>query len=139
MTILLCFSCIRDLEQEHKATISAKEFCEHFFYFQFDKAIKGCAKGEDGWLKMYVSNISSQDEENIRNADFTPEISVDDYIINEKDSSCRVMIKAKDIYFMQQIGLPGSIIDEGTFKVDMILESDSVWRVKMVTLLQSEK
>ena len=133
--LFLQTSCNRS-EQDEPRTC-ARNFCQAFFNFNYSDALKYCASGEAGWLKVFISNLLQEDMDSIRHISVTPQFNIED-ITYRGDSCALAIIKVHSVYYFDTIGRPGHVVKEGIYNVSMIREKGK-WRIRTGDLRQNGK
>src|SRR5574344_1506204 len=123
---------------EDSVETDVKAFADAYFNYEFPKAAKYCTPESERWLRYASSNVHQADVEVLRNAEEGASIKVDDIIYNDDDSTGYACITVNNYLRIDTIGKAGRMIDEGKFKLPMILRNNK-WTVRMEGLPRSEK
>jgi len=132
-TLLIFSSCSKP--QENDAEICINHFCQAFFNFKYAEALQYCASGEDGWLRIYLSNLRPEDQDSIRLTSAEPTLRISK-LTYQGDSCAQALIEINSVYYLDTIGKPGHLVKEGIYKL-FLVHQEGQWKIRMGDLLQS--
>ena len=124
-----------DRHEEVGAETCALDFCEAFFNFRYADALKLCDDGQDGWLRIYLSNLCEADQDSVRLISERPSFDVDN-VTCQGDSVATAVVNVHSVYYLEAIGKPGRLVKDGRYRL-FLSKNGGAWKIRRGDLLQS--
>ena|GEM_PF-6312115 len=138
---VLCFALIMlsacNRHEEDGADACALSFCEAFFNFRYADALNMCDSGQDGWLRIYLSNLREADEDSIRLVSVRPSFDIDG-VTHYGDSNATATVNVHNVYYIDSIAKSGHLVKDGKYRL-FLTKDKSVWKIRRGDLLRSGK
>lgn len=123
---------------EEEAEAQALKFAQAYFNFDYAGARKLCDDSSAVRMDFYVSNLTKQDLDTIRNLPERPNVEILKVRKGDTDETAVALCRVENAFVLDTLGRTGHMVDRGEYKINLI-KREGQWKIRMAGLLQSGK